>query len=142
MNRYKVTLEYLGAGYCGWQKQKESLSLQQVLEEAIFALSKERVDAVASGRTDAGVNAYGQVVHFDLEKFYEPRRLMHSINYFARKHTVGVVSCELVDKNFHARFSAKQRHYVYKILNRSSVNIIDKGLVTWVRYPLDEKQMQ
>ena len=130
MYRYKITLEYLGAGYCGWQRQKESLSLQQIIEEAIFSFSKIKVTLVVAGRTDSGVNAYGQVVHFDLEKYYDPRRLMHSINHFARPHTIGVVAAEIVDSEFNARFSAKARHYVYKILNRDAINVINKSTLS------------
>ena len=140
--RYKITLEYLGLGYCGWQRQDNSLSLQQIIEDAIFAFSKERVMVMAAGRTDAGVNAYGQVAHFDLENSYDPKRLMHSINHFCRGHTIGVVDAEIVDSDFHARFDAKQRHYVYKILNRFSINIINNGLVYWLRSPLNIDDMQ
>jgi len=142
VNRYKITLEYLGAGYCGWQRQKESLSLQQVVEEAIFAFSKERVNMTVAGRTDSGVHAYGQVAHFDLEKYYDPARLSQAINHFVRPHTVGVVDSEIVDEDFNARFSAKSRSYIYKILNRPSVNVINRGLQHWVRHDLDIKQMQ
>lgn len=142
MYRYKITLEYLGAGYCGWQRQKESLSLQQIIEEAIFSFSKIKVTLVVAGRTDSGVNAYGQVVHFDLEKYYDPRRLMHSINHFARPHTIGVVAAEIVDSEFNARFSAKARHYVYKILNRDAINVINKSLQTPIRHKLDVDAMQ
>ena len=142
MNRYKITLEYLGAGYCGWQRQKESLSLQQIVEEAIFAFSKERVNIFVAGRTDSGVNAYGQVAHFDLEKEYALDRLQQSINHFVQPHTIGVVDAEIVDTDFHARFSAKSRSYIYKILNRNSVNIINKNLQYWVRKDLDVEKMQ
>ena len=142
MHRYKITLEYLGAGYCGWQRQKESLSLQQVIEDAIFSFSKENVTLVVSGRTDAGVNAYAQVAHFDLEKQYEARRLMHSINHFARPHTIGVIAIEEVSMEFNARFSAKARHYVYKILNRNAINIINNGLQCSVRQDLNVMEMQ
>lgn len=142
MHRYKVILEYIGEGYCGWQKQKESLSLQQVIEDAIFSFSKEKVAVTVAGRTDAGVNAYGQVAHFDLNNYYEPRRLMQSINHFSRPHTVGVVFAEEVNLDFHARFSAKSRHYVYKILNRPSINIINNGFMYWVRHDLDTEKMQ
>lgn len=142
MHRYKVILEYIGVGYCGWQKQKESLSLQQVIEDAIFSFSKEKVAVTVAGRTDAGVNAYGQVAHFDLNNYYEPRRLMQSINHFSRPHTVGVVFAEEVNLDFHARFSAKSRHYVYKILNRPSINIINNGFMYWVRRDLDMEKMQ
>ncbi|CAN0562840.1 unnamed protein product [Ectocarpus sp. 12 AP-2014] len=142
MHRYKVILEYIGVGYCGWQKQKESLSLQQVIEDAIFSFSKGKVAVTVAGRTDAGVNAYGQVAHFDLNNYYEPRRLMQSINHFSRPHTVGVVFAEEVNLDFHARFSAKSRHYVYKILNRPSINIINNGFMYWVRHNLDTEKMQ
>lgn len=142
MYRYKITLEYLGKNYCGWQRQKEHLSLQQVVEEAISKFSKETPTLEVAGRTDAGVNAYGQVAHFDLTKYYEPRRLMLSINHFLRPHTIGVVNAELVDEEFHARFSAKHRHYVYKILNRDAINIINDGLYTFIRYPLDIEAMR
>ena len=140
--RYKVTLEYVGRGYCGWQRQEGNLSLQEVVEDAIYAFSKEKVSIVAAGRTDAGVNAYGQVAHFDLAKQYDPMRLMHSINHFCRNHTIGVVKAEIVDKDFNSRFSAKTRHYVYKILNRKAVNVINNGLVYWVRYDLNINDMQ
>lgn len=142
MHRYKVILEYIGVGYCGWQKQKESLSLQQVIEDTIFSFSKEKVAVTVAGRTDAGVNAYGQVAHFDLNNYYEPRRLMQSINHFSRPHTVGVVFAKEVNLDFHARFSAKSRHYVYKILNRPSINIINNGFMYWVRHDLDTEKMQ
>ena len=142
MHRYKITLEYIGAGYCGWQKQKEALSLQKVIEDAIFAFSKEKVDVIIAGRTDSGVHAYGQVAHFDLNKYYTSVRLMQSINHFCYQHTIGVVKVEEVDEDFHARFSAKSRHYIYKILNKSSVNIIEKGFKTWVRQELNIENMQ
>jgi len=140
--RYKLTIEYLGAGYCGWQRQPEHLSLQQIIEDAILSFSKERVILSVAGRTDAGVNAYGQVIHFDLEKRYYLKKLMYSINHFSRPHTIGVIDAEIVNLGFHARFSAKVRHYVYRILNRDSVNIINKGLQHWVRCNLDIKNMQ
>lgn len=142
MYRYKITLEYLGTDYCGWQRQKSHLSIQQVVEEAITAFSGEKCEVMASGRTDAGVHATGQVAHFDISTPYEPRRLMHSINHFCRPHTIAVVDCELVDENFHARFSSKKRYYTYRILNRPSVNIIERGLVSWIKYKLDVEAMK
>jgi tRNA pseudouridine38-40 synthase len=135
--RYKITIEYLGLGFCGWQRQASSLSVQQVIEEAIFACTKERVMVQCSGRTDAGVNAYGQVAHFDLSKNIEPKKIMSSINHFCLPNKVGIVDCELVNNNFHSRFSAKQRHYVYKILNRQGINIVNEHLQYWVRDTLD-----
>jgi len=140
--RYKITLEYLGKGYCGWQRQKEALSLQKIIEDAIFAFTKERVSLIVAGRTDAGVHAYGQVAHFDLSQEHDLKKLMYSINHFARPHTIGVVDSKMVDTDFHARFSAKARHYVYKILNRGSVNIINKDLEYHIRDFLDIEEMQ
>lgn len=139
--RYKITLEYLGAGFCGWQRQTEALSLQQLVEEAIYKFSKENVLVTAAGRTDKGVNAYGQVASFDLTTAYEPCSVMYSINHFCRPYKVGVIDCELVDADFNARFSAKHRHYVYKILNRKAINIINSGLQHWVKDPLDVNLM-
>ncbi len=135
--RYKITLEYLGAGFCGWQRQAEALSVQELVEESIYKFSKEKVLVTAAGRTDAGVNAYGQVASFDLTTWHKPHNVMNSINHFCKPYKVGVVDCELVDDNFNARFSAKHRHYVYKILNRKGRNIINAGLQCWIRDPLD-----
>ena len=135
--RYKITLEYLGSGFCGWQKQKEALSIQQGVEEAIYKFSKENVLVTAAGRTDAGVNAYGQVASFDLTVEHEPHNVMYSINHFCKPYKIGVTNCELVDNDFNARFSAKHRHYVYKILNRRAPNIINAGLQCWIMDHLD-----
>lgn len=140
--RYKIILEYLGSDFCGWQRQPEALSIQELIEEAIFKFSKESVFVTAAGRTDAGVNAYGQVASFDLTIFYEPHRVMHSINHFCRPHKVGVTDCRLVELDFNARFSAKQRYYVYKIINRPSINIINAGLQYWVKDPLNVELMR
>ncbi len=140
--RYKIKLEYIGTNYAGWQRQKTHLSLQQVVEEAIFELTKEKVVVHIAGRTDAGVHAIAQVAHFDLKTHFNPQTMMYSINHFMRKHTIGIIDIEEVDSNFHARFSAKSRHYVYKILNRKAVNILNKNFVYWVRYKLDLAAME
>ncbi len=140
--RYKITLEYLGAGYCGWQKQRSTLSIQEIVENAIYCFSKEKINLIVAGRTDAGVHAFGQVAHFDLSKKFDPQKLILAINHFCKPHTVGVVSAQIVDKSFNARLSAKSRHYVYRILNRRSVNIIHNGLFCWIRHNLDTQIMQ
>lgn len=146
MHRYKVTVEYIGEGFCGWQRQDDALSIQQVIEEAILAFTKETVTIFAAGRTDAGVNAYGQVVHFDLQTHYKPYRLTGALNHFIKAQgqagKIGIISTEEVDHDFHARFSAKQRHYVYKILNRRGIAVIDVKHKTWIREPLDCEKMQ
>jgi tRNA pseudouridine38-40 synthase len=140
--RYKIILEYIGAGYCGWQTQDHGLSLQQIVENAIYCFTKEKVIVTAAGRTDAGVNAYGQVAHFDLSQEFPEYRLMQAINHFCRDHTIGVIDIHKVSQDFNARFDARCRHYVYKILNRNSVNIINKNLMYLVKHSLDIGTMQ
>ena len=141
--RYKITIEYLGTGLSGWQRQSKSLSVQQILEDAIFKFSNESTVLYAAGRTDAGVHALGQVAHFDLEKYYDAYRVMEAINYFVRPHKVGVIDCVSVDTDFHARFSAIARHYVYRIINRAGSLVIDKDRAWLIRkLGIDVKQMQ
>lgn len=142
MNKFKITLEYLGSGFHGFQRQDNVISIQEVLETAIENLTKEKVITYAAGRTDAGVHAYGQVVHFDLKKDYQPYQLMQSLNHFMLPNPVGIIHCEKVNTEFHARFSAICRHYVYKIKNRSSVIVIDSGLKYLVREKLNIETMQ
>jgi tRNA pseudouridine38-40 synthase len=132
----------MGDRYCGWQKQAERLSVQEVIEKAIKERTKQEVQLVAAGRTDAGVHAAGQVAHFDLDEFYEPYKLTASLNFFMRGEDIGIIKSELASENFNARFSAKQRHYVYKILNRPSINIIYAKHKTFVRKELDCSKMQ
>jgi tRNA pseudouridine38-40 synthase len=133
MNRYKITIEYLGTDFVGWQKQNNGTSVQEVIENAIFALSKEQVLAYASGRTDSAVHALGQVAHFDLTEYYEPYILKASLNHFLKSTPVSIISCEIVDENFHARFSAKRRYYKYIILNRMAPSPIFENRIWHVK---------
>ncbi|MCC8377547.1 MAG: tRNA pseudouridine(38-40) synthase TruA [Rickettsia endosymbiont of Graphium doson] len=142
MYRYKISVEYLGTNLAGWQRQSGVMSVQQILEEAIYKFSGEQVTLFGSGRTDAGVHAIGQIAHFDLSKYFEPYKIIRAINYFTRPYIVGVCNCELVDNNFHARFSAIARHYVYRILNRPYPSVIDFDRVWWISVPLDVSAMQ
>jgi tRNA pseudouridine38-40 synthase len=118
--RYKLTVEYDGKNYFGFQKQINcaNKTIEGVLENAIFKLTKERVKIIASGRTDAGVHASGQVIHFDLKKNLDDYKFMMGINNFLREEEISILNCQKVDENFHARFSAKARHYRYIIINR------------------------
>lgn len=116
--RWKLTIEYDGSGFYGWQKQAEGVTVQQVIENAIHAFSGETVDVFASGRTDSGVHALAQVIHFDLEKEMEPHAVRGALNFFVRPHRVSVLHAEIAPDNFHARFSAKARSYRYLILPR------------------------
>lgn len=136
--RYKIGIEYLGVGLVGWAKQHNGLSVQQILEDAIFQATKERTRVFGSGRTDSGVHATHQVAHFDLRKEeVDARKLLMSINHFVRPHLVGILSCERVTDptSFDARFSATRRSYVYKILNRPACNALLRDRVYWVKAP-------
>lgn len=142
MQRYKIIIEYFGTPFVGWQMQKTGLSVQGVIEEAIYSYTKQQVFVYAAGRTDAGVHAKGQVGHFDLEEGLEPIRLMKAINHFMRPHKVAILSCEKADNDFHARFSATKRHYEYIILNRKAPSVIDENRVWYVHAFLNLEKMQ
>ena len=109
MTRYKIVIEYDGSDFCGWQRQQEALSVQEVLEEALFKFSHEKTELQGSGRTDAGVHAYGQVAHFDLEKETTAFRIKEALNALVRPYPIGILDCEEVSEDFNARFSAKKR---------------------------------
>jgi tRNA pseudouridine38-40 synthase len=142
MTRYKLTLEYDGGPFVGWQRQANGLSVQEALENAILAFCGERPNVFAAGRTDAGVHALGQVVHFDLAREAEPDTVRKALNFHLKPHPVSVLKAEPVDGEFHARFSARWRAYRYGILNRRSPLTIDRGHVWLVTVPLDGDAMQ
>lgn len=141
MARYRLTLEYDGSPFCGWQRQRGELSVQQVLEEAIERFCGERVVTQAAGRTDAGVHALGQVVHFDLERAWDPFRIREALNYHTKPHPVAVLDCAEVGEDFEARFLAIARHYEYRILNRRARPALDAHRVWHVPVPLDADAM-
>ena len=119
MIRYKIIIEYDGSNFCGWQKQLTVSSVQEAIEKAIEKFSGEKVILFGAGRTDVGVHALGQVAHFDLKKYYEPITVKKAINHFVRPH-ISILEAEQVDSDFHARFSALKKRYIYKIINRDS----------------------
>lgn len=137
MPRYRLTLEYDGRPFCGWQRQADRLSVQQALEEAIARFSGESPVTQAAGRTDAGVHALGQVVHFDLERDWDPFRIREALNFHLKPHPVAVLEAEAVGDDFEARFSAKARSYEYRILNRRARPALDEGKVWHVPVALD-----
>jgi tRNA pseudouridine38-40 synthase len=114
--RWKITIEYDGTDFCGWQRQDNAFSVQECIEKSIHAFCGETVTLHAAGRTDAGVHATGQVAHFDVERAADAKTIRDAINFHARPHAVAVVRAEAVSADFHARFSAKQRQYRYTIL--------------------------
>ncbi len=142
MQRYKLTLEYDGRDFVGWQRQENGLGVQQVIEEAVSAFSGEETRVFVAGRTDSGVHALGQVAHIDVEKETDGGRVRDALNYHIRHHAVAILKAEPVDAEFHARFSAVQRAYMYKIINRRPPVVIDRGHAWWVPQALDVAAMQ
>lgn len=141
MPRYKLTVEYDGRPFCGWQRQADRLIVQQALEEAIERFAGEMPVTQAAGRTDAGVHALGQVVHFDLEREWDPRKIREALNFHLKPHPVAVLEAEAVGEEFEARFSATARSYEYRILNRRARPALDEGKVWHVPVALDTDAM-
>ncbi len=141
MPRYKLTIEYFGAPFVGWQRQDNGRSVQQALEEALSAYSGETVAANGAGRTDAGVHALAQVAHVDLARGDGPDTVRDAVNHHLRPEPISVVAAEIVDDEFDARFSAVRRHYLYRIVNRRAPLTIDDGRAWRVPGPLDAEAM-
>ena len=142
--RYKITIEYDGTNLFGWQKQNEGVSVQYYLEEAIKGFSHQTVDVFGAGRTDAGVHALGQVAHFDLETSMDLFHIREAFNARLRilEAPVSVIEVEKVSPDFHARFSATGRGYIYRILNRRAPTVLLQNRVWCVGYPLDIEKMR
>ena len=145
--RYKITVEYNGARFHGWQRQTHSLkgeltTVQGALEKAVLKLTKQQTLAEGAGRTDAGVHATGQVCHFDIQKYFSPLRLRDALNFYLQDQGVVVLEVEEVDSTFHARFSATLRTYHYHIINRRSPLALDAERAWHVKTPLNVEQMQ
>jgi tRNA pseudouridine38-40 synthase len=141
MLRFKLILEYDGAPFVGWQRQENGLSVQEVLEDALTAMTAERVTAHGAGRTDAGVHAFGQVAHVDLERDWEPFRLSEGLNALLHPHPVAIVGAERVDSQFDARHSASARNYLYRVINRRAPLTLDRGAAWRVKPRLDAEAM-
>lgn len=142
MPRYKITIEYDGTGYVGWQQQNNGRSIQEELRKAVFAFSGETVDITGAGRTDAGVHALGQVAHFDAARVIDPFHLCQAMNAHLRPQPISVLAAEIVPDGFSARFSAVERSYIYRILNRRSRPALETNRVWWVGPSLDAAAMR
>ncbi|MDD9331532.1 MAG: tRNA pseudouridine(38-40) synthase TruA [Wolbachia sp.] len=141
--QYKITIEYNGSNFSGWQKQKGSIdSIQETIENAIFNFSGEKVTLHCGGRTDAGVHALGQVAHFDMQREFELYRVRNAINYHLKSIPIVILNAEIVDDRFHARFSAKKRHYEYRIVNRYAPAALEAGYIWQVFKPLNVNIMR
>ena len=143
MHKYQILIEYLGTNFIGWQIQKKGQSVQNLIQNKIFKLLKEKINLVGSGRTDSGVHAVEQSAHFECKKKIENLdKFLKSINYFLNSKFVSIISIKKRNSNFHARFSAKQRIYKYIIFNRVSVPSIYKNRGWHIRKKLDLKLMK
>jgi tRNA pseudouridine38-40 synthase len=141
MARYKLTIEYDGTRFVGWQRQAQGLSIQGLLEDAIAKFTHQTVSVRGAGRTDAGVHALGQVAHVDLAKDWAPGRVRDAMNYHLRPHAIGIVGSDIVGDAFDARFSAIKRHYRFRLLTRRAPPIIERNRVWWTMQDLDAAAM-
>jgi len=141
MTRFKLSIEYDGGGFVGWQRQDNGPSIQQSLEEAVFRITGETVLVQGAGRTDAGVHALGQVAHVDVEKAIEAEKLKDAINFHLKPAPIAVLSSEVAPEDFHARFSATGRAYLYRIVNRRAPLTVDHGRAWLVNAALDAGAM-
>lgn len=141
MRRIKITLDYIGTDYDGWQRQPGRDTVQQRVEDAIFALSGERVSVTASGRTDAGVHALGQVAHFDVNTAIPAKNYMTGVNHFLPPD-IRILKAEEVTDDFHARFSAHEKTYVYCIYESRFDRACYLDRVVRVEQKLDIEKMR
>lgn len=142
MPRYRLLIEYDGGPFYGWQRQANGPSVQGALEQAVRAFSGEDAAIHGAGRTDTGVHATGQVAHLDLSRDWPEKTVREAINAGLGSRPVSVLSAELADPDFHARFSADGRRYLYRVLDRQAPPALDRGRVWWRRKALDANAMQ
>jgi len=143
MHRYRLNIEYDGSAYAGWQRQAGHHTVQAAIEQAVVAFSGDDGALRGAGRTDAGVHATGQVAHIDLTREWRADKVRDAINAHLRLsgERVSILEVQAVSADFDARFSAKARHYIYRILNRRSPPALDAGKVWWVPKTLDAEAM-
>ena len=141
MPRYRLTLEYDGGPFHGFQSQITGPTVQDAVEAAVKAFCGEAVRIAAAGRTDTGVHASGQVIHVDLAKDWPARTVRDALNAHLGETPIAVLDAELADPHFHARFSAKGRRYLYRIANRPAPPVLERGRAWHLKKPLDEAAM-
>ncbi len=141
MPRYKLTVEYDGTPFCGWQIQADQITVQGVLTAAIEALSGQKTLVQGAGRTDAGVHARAQIAHVDLTKDWDTDTVRDALNAHLRPHPIAVLVAERVPDDFNARTSAVKRHYLYRIINRRPDLTLEVGRAWRVARPLDANAM-
>ncbi|MEM1387955.1 MAG: tRNA pseudouridine(38-40) synthase TruA [Pseudomonadota bacterium] len=141
MPRYALRIEYDGRLFSGWQRQNHAPSVQQAIETALSYLEPDTASITAAGRTDAGVHAFGQVAHCDLARGWDPFRLAEALNHHLKPHAVAICAAAQVAPDFHARFDAVERSYVYRIICRRAPLTFDKGKAWRVPSLLDAQAM-
>ncbi len=141
MTRYKIIVEYDGAGFVGWQRQDNGLGVQQALEIAIGAFTGEAATVFGAGRTDSGVHALAQVAHFDLSADLSVYNVCEAMNYHLKEQAVAVLNATIVDEEFHSRFSATGRSYEYRITNRRAPLVLQRGYSWQQRGDIDTDAM-
>lgn len=141
MTRYRLTIEFDGSPFVGWQRQDNGPSVQEALETAARRYCGQDVTFHAAGRTDAGVHALGMVVHADIPRSDPAETVANALNALIRPNPVSILEAQVVDDDFHARFSCYERSYVYRILNRRPPPALLSGRVWWVARPLDAAAM-
>ena len=141
MTRWRLTIEYDGEPFFGWQRQADGPTVQQVLEEALHRMTGERASFTAAGRTDAGVHALAMPTHVDVTRSLTPHRLREGLNALVRPHPVSIIDVEEVADEWHARFSCLGRRYRYRILTRRAPPALDHGRVWHIPVPLNVAAM-
>jgi len=141
MARFRLVVEYDGTPFVGWQRQDNGPSVQAALEDAVFKFCNERVNVFGAGRTDSGVHALGQVAHIDIARETPPDTLRDALNFHLRPAPVSVLSAAAVGDDFHARFSATRRDYLYRIVNRRAPLALDRHRAWQVLAALDAGAM-
>jgi tRNA pseudouridine38-40 synthase len=142
VTRWRLTIEYDGEPFMGWQRQDHGPSVQQTLEEALERMTGERAAVTAAGRTDAGVHALAMPAHVDVTRELTAHRLREGLNALVRPQPVSVLEAEQVADDWHARFSCTGRRYLYRVLNRRAPPALDRGRVWHIAVPLDVEAMQ
>lgn len=141
MTRFRLTVEFDGRPYMGWQRQAHGPTVQQAIEEAITAVTGEEAILHAAGRTDAGVHGKAMAAHAEIAKPIAPFRLMEALNARLRPHPIAILACEVVPDDWHARFSCIGRRYIYRIVNRRAPLTFETGLAWQIAAPLDAAAM-
>lgn len=142
MPRYALLVEYNGAPFAGWQRQNDQPSAQGAIEAALAKLEPREHTIGAAGRTDAGVHAKGQVAHCDMQKDWDPFRLSEALNYHLKPAPVAILDCARVADDWHARFDAVERRYLFRLISRRAPLTFEAGQMWRVRHPLDAAAMQ